>query len=88
MTSKTVTVGSSVGLHARPAAVIAQAASAAPSPVTLSMPGGNPVDAGSALLIMTLGAKMGDDVVVESDDDELVEMIAGLVEEDLDSQPA
>jgi hypothetical protein len=31
---------------------------------------------------------MGDTVVVESDDDELVEMIAGLVEEDPDSQPA
>jgi phosphocarrier protein HPr len=88
MTSKTVTVGSSVGLHARPAAVIAQAASAASSPVTLSTPGGSPVDAGSALLIMTLGAKMGDAVLVESEDDELVEMIAGLVEEDLDSQPA
>ena len=88
MTSKTVTVGSSVGLHARPAAVIAQAASAASSAVTLSMPGGNPVDAGSALLIMTLGAKMGDTVEVESDDSELVDLIAGLVEDDLDSQPA
>jgi phosphocarrier protein len=88
MTSKTVTVGSSVGLHARPAAVIAQAASAALSPVTLSMPGSTPVDAGSALLIMTLGAKVGDTVEVQSDDDELVELIAGLVEEDLDSQPA
>jgi phosphocarrier protein HPr len=88
MTSKTVTVGSSVGLHARPAAVIAQAASAASSPVTIAKPGGTPVDAGSALLIMTLGAKMGDEVVVESEDDELVETIAGLVEDDLDSQPA
>jgi phosphocarrier protein len=88
MTSKTVTVGSSVGLHARPAAVIAQAASAASSAVTLSVPGGNPVDAGSALLIMTLGAKMGDTVQVESDNAELVDLIAGLVEEDLDSQPA
>lgn len=88
MPSKSVTVGSSVGLHARPAAVIAQAASAASSPVTLSMPGGTPIDAGSALLIMTLGAKMGDTVEVASDDSELVDLIAGLVEEDLDSQPA
>lgn len=88
MPSKTVTVGSSVGLHARPAAVIAQAASAASSPVTLSLPGGTPIDAGSALLIMTLGAKMGDSVEVASDDSELVDLIAGLVEEDLDSQPA
>jgi phosphocarrier protein HPr len=88
MTSKSVTVGSSVGLHARPAAVIAQTASAASSPVTLSMPDGNPVDAGSAMLIMTLGAKLGDTVVVESEDDALMEQIADLVEQDLDAQPA
>ena len=58
MTSKTVTVGSSVGLHARPAAVIAQAASlslAAPEPIrvgdTVTLPlaaldaRGNPIRA-------------------------------------------
>jgi phosphocarrier protein len=61
---------------------------AASSAVTLSMPGGHPVDAGSALLIMTLGPKMGDTVGVASDDEGLVELIAGLVEDDLDSQPA
>lgn len=88
MPSKTVIVGSAVGLHARPAAVIAQVASAASTPVTLATPGGTPVDAGSALLIMTLGAKVGDSVTVESDDESLVEQIADLVEQDLDAQPA
>jgi phosphotransferase system HPr (HPr) family protein len=50
MPSKTVKVGSSVGLHARPAAVIAEAVSDAGVPVTLAVPGGDPVDAGSALM--------------------------------------
>ncbi|MFD1860976.1 HPr family phosphocarrier protein [Aeromicrobium camelliae] len=85
MPSKTVTVGSSVGLHARPASTIAQAASEAGVPVTLATAGGQPVDAGSALLIMTLGAKKGDEVTVESDDASVMEKIADLVESDLDA---
>ncbi|MBC7633356.1 HPr family phosphocarrier protein [Aeromicrobium sp.] len=88
MPTRTVTVGSAVGLHARPAALIAQAASSAASAVTLATSGRNPIDAGSALLIMTLGAKMGDTVVVESDDEVLVDQIARLVEQDLDAHPA
>ena len=85
MPSKTVTVGSAVGLHARPAATIAQAASETGVPVTLAAGGGEPVDAGSALLIMTLGAKQGDEVTVESDDQAAVDKIAGRVEADLDA---
>jgi len=85
MPSKTVTVGSSVGLHARPAAAIAAAAAETGASVTLATPGGEPVDAGSALLIMTLGAKQGDQVTVDGDDAAAVEKIAGLVEQDLDA---
>lgn len=85
MATQTVTVGSSVGLHARPAAVIAQAASAAGTPVTLSTPGGTPIDAGSALMIMTLGAKQGDTIEVAGDDEALVQQIADLVAQDLDA---
>ena len=48
MPSKTVTVGSAVGLHARPAAVISEAVVNAGVPVTLALDGGDPVDAGSA----------------------------------------
>jgi phosphocarrier protein len=85
MASKTVKVGSSIGLHARPATLIAQAATEAGQPVTIGPPSGPPVDAGSALLIMTLGAKFGDEVEVTSDDDATLEKIAGLVEQDLDA---
>jgi phosphocarrier protein HPr len=85
MSSKTVTVGSAIGLHARPAAIIAEAAVDAGVPVTLSMDGGEPVDAGSALMIMTLGAGNGAQVTVHSDDEEALKKIAELVEQDLDA---
>jgi phosphocarrier protein HPr len=85
MAEKTVTVGSAIGLHARPAAIIAEAVVNAGVPVSLSMDGGEPVDAGSALMIMTLGAGNGAQVTVHSDDDEALKTIAGLVEQDLDA---
>ncbi|MDZ4267932.1 MAG: HPr family phosphocarrier protein [Mycobacterium sp.] len=85
MPSKTVTVGSSIGLHARPAAIIAEAAVNAGVPVTLSADGGEPVDAGSALMIMTLGAGHGAQVTVDSEDEGALNTIADLVEQDLDA---
>ncbi|MPQ98803.1 HPr family phosphocarrier protein [Modestobacter sp. I12A-02628] len=86
MPSQTVTVGSAVGLHARPAALIAEAVSKSGVPVTLSTPGGNPVDAGSPLMIMTLGAKSGTDVTVTSDDETVLAQIAEMVAKDLDAE--
>jgi phosphocarrier protein HPr len=85
MPEKTVTVGSAIGLHARPAAIIAEAVVNAGVPVTLSMEGGEAVDAGSALMIMTLGAGNGAQVTVQADDDEALKKIADLVEQDLDA---
>ncbi len=85
MSSKTVTVGSAVGLHARPAAIIAEKAAELSVPVTLAVPGGTAVDASSALMIMTLGAKKGDQVEVAADDEAAVTTIATLVEQDLDA---
>ncbi|SDY44900.1 phosphocarrier protein [Modestobacter sp. DSM 44400] len=85
MPSKTVTVGSSVGLHARPAALIAEAVGKSGVPVTLAGPGGAPVDAGSPLMIMTLGAKQGTEVTVSSDDETVLAQIAGMVAADLDA---
>ena len=86
MPSKTVTVGSAVGLHARPAALIAEAVSKSGVPVTLATPGGNAIDAGSPLMIMTLGAKKGTEVVVSSDDDAVLSQIADMVASDLDAE--
>lgn len=85
MPTVNVIVGSAVGLHARPAAVIAEKAAELGSPVTLGLPGGMPVDASSALMIMTLGAKLGDEVAVSGDDQQAVQTIAGLVAQDLDA---
>ena len=86
MPSQTVTVGSRVGLHARPAALIAEAVTKSGVPVTLATSGGMPVDAGSPLMIMTLGAKQGTEVVVTSDDETVLDRIAGMVATDLDAE--
>ncbi len=85
MPTMNATVGSAVGLHARPAALIAEKAAELPAPVTIGTPGGTPVDASSALMIMTLGAKKGDQVEVSGDDEAAVQTIAALVEQDLDA---
>jgi phosphocarrier protein len=85
MPSKTVTVGSAIGLHARPAAIIAEAVVNAGVPVTLAVDGGEPVDAGSALMIMTLGAGNGAQVTVSSDDAAALATVADLVAKDLDA---
>ncbi|GLW35511.1 HPr family phosphocarrier protein [Actinoplanes regularis] len=84
MPTSTVVVGSAVGLHARPAAIIASAVNDLGEEVTLAMPGGDPVDASSALLIMTLGAAKGDSVEVSSPSEPAHAAIAALVAQDLD----
>ncbi|WP_323794007.1 HPr family phosphocarrier protein [Nocardioides sp.] len=85
MPTTTVTVGSTVGLHARPAAIISEAASELDSEVFIGMPGAEPVDAGSSLMIMTLGAGHGDSVEISGDNEADVATIAELVAKDLDA---
>ena len=84
MPSTTVTVGSTVGLHARPAGLIAEAVTKACVPVTLATAGGMAVDAGSPLMIMTLCAKQCTEVTVTSDDEAVLAQIAGMVASNLD----
>jgi phosphocarrier protein HPr len=79
MPSKTVVVGSRVGLHLRPAQLIAEAAAGFEAAVQIGLAGVEPVDARSALLIMTLGAGPGEEVVVTSEDPTAVEVVSGLV---------
>ncbi|MGH3352802.1 MAG: HPr family phosphocarrier protein [Nocardioides sp.] len=85
MPTKTVTVGSAVGLHARPAAIISEKVDELGAEITLTVPGGEPVDAASSLLIMTLGAANGDKVEVTGADQAAVDTIATLVAQDLDA---
>jgi phosphocarrier protein len=86
MPSETVIVGSRVGLHARPAALIAEAVGKSGATVTLSTPSGRTVDAASPLMIMTLGAKQGTEVVVTSEDTAVLRRIADMVAADLDGE--
>ena len=88
MASKTVKVGSSVGLHARPASIIADAAAEFDEDIFLALVGeedDDETDAASSLMIMALGAEQGDDVTVTSENAEAVEKIAALIEQDLDA---
>lgn len=86
MITKSVVVGSEVGLHARPAALIAEAAEVLESEVLIGLPGGEPVDAASSLMIMTLGAGNGVTVEVSGEVEADVEKIAAMVAEDLDAE--
>lgn len=89
MPSKKVVVGSAVGLHARPAAIIAEAAGEFEDEILISLvsdPDEDPADASSSLLIMALGAEKGTEVEVSSDNPEAVEKIASLIEKDLDAE--
>jgi phosphocarrier protein HPr len=85
MLTKSVVVGSAVGLHARPAQLISEAAADLDSEVLIGLPGEEPVDAGSSLLIMTLGAGNGDTVEVSGPVEADVVKITTLVEQDLDA---
>ena len=88
MASKTVVVGSPVGLHARLASIIAEAAGEYDEEIFLFLEGeeDDETDAASSLMIMALGAEKGDKVTVKSDNAEAVEKIAALIEQDLDAQ--
>ncbi|MFD1150984.1 HPr family phosphocarrier protein [Saccharothrix hoggarensis] len=87
MPERRVTVASKVGLHARPAALLAKAAAGQPVKVTIHKDGGRPVEAASVLGLMTLGAMHGDEVVLTADGDgadAALEAIAQLIATDLD----
>lgn len=88
MPSKKVIVGSAVGLHARPAAIISEAAGEYDDEILIGLvndPDEEPADASSSLLIMALGAEKGTEVEVSSDNAEAVEKIAELIASDLDA---
>ena len=87
MASKTVKVGSTVGLHARPATVIADAAGEFDDDIILTLVGGDDddeTDAASSLMIRAMGAEFGDEVTVTSENAQAVEQIAALIESNLD----
>ncbi|ENO18144.1 HPr family phosphocarrier protein [Schaalia cardiffensis] len=88
MISRTVVVASSVGLHARPAALLAEAVDDSGVDVTIAFDG-EEADAASLLEIMTLGVGHGDEVTLSTDDDNAGAVLDSLVEllsRDLDKE--
>lgn len=82
------TVASKSGLHARPAAAVAEAAAAQSVVVKISRDTTGWIDASSALGLMTLGAACGDEVVLTAEGDDAgttLDAIAALIETDLDA---
>jgi phosphocarrier protein HPr len=69
MSERTVTVASSVGLHARPASLFAQAASRAGTLVTITSPAGKSVNAASILGVLSLGVGHGEVVTLSAEGD-------------------
>ena len=86
MTAKDVVVGSAIGLHARPAGIISDAAAKFYEEITIAVEGEEPVNATSALLIMSLGVEHGQTVTVASENVAAVNTIADLIEKDLDAE--
>ncbi|RCW40489.1 phosphocarrier protein [Halopolyspora algeriensis] len=95
MPCRRVTVAARVGIHARPATLLSQFAGAQEARVSIAKVengvAGEPVDAASVLGLMTLGAEHGDEVEVCADgpgEQDALEQLAGLLERDVDSDPA
>jgi len=86
---RTVKVGSSVGLHARPATIFTQAASKLPVKVKIGKPGGNAVDARSVLFVLGLDVRSGEEVVLAAEGDgadAALDELEALLQRDLDAE--
>jgi phosphocarrier protein len=89
MPERTVTVGSSVGLHARPATIFVQAAAKQPVKVTIAKPGKAPVDARSVLSVLGLDVRGGQEVILAADGDgaeQALDDLTALLSRDLDKE--
>lgn len=85
MATRTVTIASSHGLHARPAKLFSEAAKNSGLTVTIAKGDGTPANAASILSVIALGANTGDEVTlsVEGDGAEAVlDQLATMLETD------
>lgn len=78
--TRTIRIGSSNGLHARPAKLFAQAVKDAGIPVTIAKGSGAPVNAASILGVISLGAEKGDYVTLTADGDSAQSVLDTLAE--------
>jgi len=86
MVSTTAVIGSTSGLHARPASLFAQAAAKTGHKVTVAL-GEKSINAASVLGVLTLGASQGDEVelTVEGENEQAVlDELAAMLTTNLD----
>ncbi|WP_114853353.1 HPr family phosphocarrier protein [Brachybacterium sp. YJGR34] len=89
MPARTVTVASTSGLHARPAAIFSQAASEQPVLVTIETAEAAPVKASSILMLLTLDVGHGEEVTLRAEGDaadEALDALAAVLEKNLDEE--
>lgn len=90
MPERKVKVGSTVGLHARPATIFTQAAAKQPVKVTIGKPGGNAVDARSVLFVLGLDVRGGEEVILTAPDadgaEAALDELEALLQRDLDKE--
>ena len=82
MIEKRAVVRRSVGLHARPAFELAQTAAKSRGAIWLAGPHGEPVDAKSLLMIMSLGILAGEEVTfraAEPQDESTIQQMVEIV---------
>jgi phosphocarrier protein len=80
MVERTVVVGSTSGLHARPAKLLVQAAAKQPAAVRLRVGDRPAIDARSILAVLAQRVKQGTEVTLEADGDGAEEAVAALAE--------
>ncbi|WDG18917.1 HPr family phosphocarrier protein [Microbacterium sp. Clip185] len=88
LATRTVRIGSSHGLHARPAKLFAQAAKEAGVPVTIAKDSGAATNAASILGVISLGLDYGDYVTLTvdgGDAEAILDRLADLLTTDHDA---
>ena len=92
MTERNATIASRVGLHARPAAIFAEAAGEFDREITIARlgePGDEAMDAASILSLMSLGASHGEVVVLRAEGegaDAALDRLVQILETDHDAE--
>lgn len=87
MPERTVSIGSHLGLHARPATLFVKAVNETGLPITVSRENHEPVDARSVLAVMAMGAEHGQEVTLRCEDVEGAEQALDALADLLASDP-
>ena len=88
MSERRVTIGSKVGLHARPASLFAKAVKNTGIPVKIAKDGESAVNAASLLSLLTLGAEFGEQVTLSAEGegaDDALDELAAMLGRELDT---